>query len=440
MPIKFLLWLFALMFAASIHFYIRTFYPQDLLRGFYMQIYSSENIMQTLPMQQLHDAPLINLYYLHIQPPMLDTIRALLAAISPFSKGLQLEHFVDGGLYILWAFLYAALALLIFTWIYAATGSAKIAGTSYTFWLFNPGALAMAMLLESTLLSSLLTTWTLYELWQFSERRGSEWRLTIATILLFLTRTVFQWPFAIVFLAALYMANIPGKSLFKIFIPFFVVLMVFLGKQFILFDTFYTTTYAGEHKLGLIQYHPAEAEIAKYRLKLNYKYPTGAQSYQARSNNEEQVLTNIIYSQIASDRLSHYFAESLQGITKSVILNGKQMIKPISRYQNSFPFFKRLFWRDFSDFILITPLYLSLILAFAVWLRRNRSNLKGTYPKLAPALIAFYVVTILLIANRYDWTEVDRLKFLLEPTIYVFVIVQFSSMFRRKPTVPANCG
>ncbi|HET9316669.1 MAG TPA: hypothetical protein VFQ51_13830, partial [Vicinamibacteria bacterium] len=46
--------------------------------GFYLQKYTSEYLMQTVSVADLRDEPLRSLWYLHIQPPMLDTVRAVL--------------------------------------------------------------------------------------------------------------------------------------------------------------------------------------------------------------------------------------------------------------------------------------------------------------------------------------------------------------------------
>ena len=47
--------------------------------GLYLQKYTSEYLMQTVSVLDLRDQPLRSLWYLHIQPPMLDAVRAALA-------------------------------------------------------------------------------------------------------------------------------------------------------------------------------------------------------------------------------------------------------------------------------------------------------------------------------------------------------------------------
>jgi len=47
--------------------------------GLYFQAWSSETMMQTVSIEDLRDEPLRTLWYLHIQPPAYDAIRALIA-------------------------------------------------------------------------------------------------------------------------------------------------------------------------------------------------------------------------------------------------------------------------------------------------------------------------------------------------------------------------
>src|SRR6186713_402657 len=47
--------------------------------GVHFQEWTSEFMQQTLPIAVLRDFPLQSLYYLHIQPPLLDTVRAVIA-------------------------------------------------------------------------------------------------------------------------------------------------------------------------------------------------------------------------------------------------------------------------------------------------------------------------------------------------------------------------
>ncbi len=291
----------------------------------------------------------------------------------------------------------------------------------------------MATLLDGTMLSAVLTTWMLYELWRFSEKRGSELRISAAAIFLFLTRTVFQWYFVPVLLIALWIANASRKSIFRVITPISLVVVVFLLKQFVLFGTISTTTFGGEHKLGLIQYHPTADDTNGYTNNLNYRYPEGARKYMTKYNTEKQAIQNITFDRIASSRLRCCFIESMKGVASSVYLNGSKIWHPTSEYvteRNLFPSLNRLFWREPYDFIFSGPFIVLLTFAIVLWICRNNYRLREARRSLAVAIGAAYVLMILLMSNRYAWTEVDRLKFFLEPALYVFIVTQFVLAFQ----------
>jgi hypothetical protein len=423
---KIILFLLAFGFISGLELYIRTFHPEDLFHGsgLYFQEYKSDDMMQALPIEQLLDAPLESLLYLHIQPPMFDTIRAFLAMLPLLEGSRSLLLAVDGRLYAVWAMLYALMAVLVFVWIQHTTGSSRIAAVAYVLWLIHPGALAMATLLESTMLSSILTTWLLYELWRFSRQEGSKLRLSVATILLFLTRTVFQWYFIPILLMALCIAGASRKSIFMVIIPISLVVTVFLFKQYVLFATLSTTTFTGEHKLGLIQYHPTVDDINRYTAIIDYKYPDPAKEYSSKYNNEQQAITNLVYDKIFSERLICCFWESMRGFAVSINQNIRDFWRPTSQYGN-FIYLDRLYWRDAYEFIFSKVFILPLALSIAFWFSQNMHCLRIAYRSIATAFVAVYILMIILIGNRYEWVEANRLKFLLEPSLYVFVVTQF---------------
>src|SRR5512135_33744 len=52
-------------------------------QGLYFQGWSSESLTQTVPIQDLRDAPIQTLWNIHIEPPGFDLIRAIFVAFSP---------------------------------------------------------------------------------------------------------------------------------------------------------------------------------------------------------------------------------------------------------------------------------------------------------------------------------------------------------------------
>ena len=64
---------------------------QNLMRpyardGIYFQAWSSEDMMQTVPIRDLREAPLQTLLNIHIQPPGFDVIRGTLVQFWPATR------------------------------------------------------------------------------------------------------------------------------------------------------------------------------------------------------------------------------------------------------------------------------------------------------------------------------------------------------------------
>ena len=58
-------------------FSLETYLKPNAIGGVYFQAWSSEDMMQTVSIVDLRQAPCQSLYYLHIQPPALDALRAV---------------------------------------------------------------------------------------------------------------------------------------------------------------------------------------------------------------------------------------------------------------------------------------------------------------------------------------------------------------------------
>jgi hypothetical protein len=179
------------------------------LQGMYFQEWTSETMMQTLSIEDLRRAPFESLWYLHIQPPLLDTIRALVARFASANEGMALVREVDQNLYRIWALGAAVLATVMFRWLQQLTNAAVAVVATLPFML-HPGIIFYATLLDGTFLSTLLIFMTYYELWKLSrDPARSILPFTALSISLTLFRTLFQWPALIVFTAALLLLRVP---------------------------------------------------------------------------------------------------------------------------------------------------------------------------------------------------------------------------------------
>ena len=421
----------ALGFLLFLEMGVRMWMPEILYWEFYFQRTPSDHMMQTLPLLNLYQQPWESLWALHKQPPILDIIRAVLAQLSPQDSYPDLLLNVDSMMYIVWAFFNALLAALVFVWIRAQLGAGPIPILLACLWIIHPAPLTMATLLEGTILSALLTTWLLYELWRITTGEGATWRLALVAVLLYLTRTVFQWYFIPVLLLSLLVARVPPGRMVRILAPLLIVVVLFSIKQLVLFGSVSTTTFAGQHKLGIVWYHTTLEELARVPEPHAFNYPDSTFAIEDKFNTRQQVLTNLIYSRIFTERLSCCLGESLKGIVRSVSLNFNRALLPTSKYDRN-TIRALLLWQAPYDLInsgwRIVTLFL---LACAAWLYRHRKRLNNVcIPAFAPWAPAGYVFAVLMLSNRYEWTEVHRLKFFLEPALFVWITTQFILLWR----------
>ena len=97
---------------------LQVYYLPFAYRGAYYQEHSSEDMMQTVSLLDLRERPGETLLALHIQPPLLDGLRALLARLWPALKARALVVQVDRSLYLIWMIVYASMGVLVFRWLW----------------------------------------------------------------------------------------------------------------------------------------------------------------------------------------------------------------------------------------------------------------------------------------------------------------------------------
>src|SRR5665648_450032 len=79
---------------------LRTINQPNAFDQIYFQEWSSEDMMQTVSLLDLKNQPLQSILYLHIQPPLLDTIRLITAQVLPRSGVQTMIKQVDQSLYL----------------------------------------------------------------------------------------------------------------------------------------------------------------------------------------------------------------------------------------------------------------------------------------------------------------------------------------------------
>jgi hypothetical protein len=420
-------------------FGLQIYYSPFAEDGLYFQPWAGDIMMQTLPAVHLKNAPIMSLFYLHIQPPMLDTLRAVVAWFSPSAQQSEVARFVDQGMYFVGMGLFSLLAALIFRWVSIATNSKVFGFIAALIWIPAPAALAMATLLEGTLLSSLAISWMLYQTWLYTQNRGNPYYLGLSAGLAFLTRTVIQWFFFPVFAVMVVLLGLKKKDAAIALSILGVIMLLLCGKQYLLFATLSTTTFSGQHKTGVIWYKPSEAEVTKHGSSIKVKYPPHAEKYTAgpldievmNYNTENQWRLNLIHDSIFADRIKKHPIESLQGLIRSLWYNFKLYWTATSIY-NVNHLVERLPWRKAYEWVFShSKLVLLLFVSFSIWLvlliNHRPIPLRQSIGFALPVL---YILAVSYMCNRLDWSEANRLKFFLEPSFFVFISTQFTLLFK----------
>lgn len=100
-------------FATLLLLLLEAHYRQYAPKG-YFQPWSSETMIQTVSIEDLRDAPLQSLWYLNIQLPLFDTLRAILSQIWKSADSMAMLLKVDQSLYVLWALVCGAIVFVIY--------------------------------------------------------------------------------------------------------------------------------------------------------------------------------------------------------------------------------------------------------------------------------------------------------------------------------------
>ncbi|MDC3379227.1 hypothetical protein OAX78_02990 [Planctomycetota bacterium] len=402
--------------------------------GLHFQDWSSDDMMQTLPATQLQKAPLSSLWYLHKQPPAVDAVRAAILLFLDEASAPELIRDLDTWVYRVNAVFFAALGCVVFLWLYDSCGRA-VAWIGLLIWAIHPAAITNATFLEGTMLSAVVTTLLLRELVRIDQPSGSVWLLALYTVAAFYTRTVFQWYFPVCMCVSLFVIGVSPKRIGRYAVVVGLCIFPFMVKQQILFGTVATTTFGGEHKLGILWYYPSEEELREAGTSLSLEYPSGADECARFAsppdpfNTEAQARTHLIRSTIFSRVLtdSSLLRSHANGLLRSVRQNATEFWEPTaSYYGGDNDLVKRLPWTGVYNGVFSDTPYKLLIAAalLGLFLWSGPLSKARLRAYLGVGLVLAYVLAILHLCNRYEWTEGRRLKFILEPSMFVLIVVQ----------------
>ncbi len=411
----------------------------QLFDGYRFQEWSGDTFMQSVAINDLLAVGPIGLWYLHVQPPMLDGMRFLLALPEWLGGSEIATQTIDQRQYLVYALLYGALNAFVYSWLQTLTGSARWSVAGAVVWAVYPGNLAMATLLDGTYLSAALITVMLFLLYlAIATQRALFLNLWLLALLLTtLTRTIFQLQILIfipVIVWVLYRYRISAKSGAAVGVSIALVGSLFLlpAKQFVLYETTATTSFAGNHQIEVVSYRPSQDELDA--VVVPPEILENAERFVSGFNSPENVALNYTLTQVGN---AYYLSDPFQ-VAKNLLwgiqMNTAQAFKFTSEYAPN-RFVESLPWNppqingiSVTFYLLgLTLMILSYIYAFGV--RGLLTRLRKYWPL---AFVFAAIMLTIMLANRYDWSEADRLKSMLLPTVVVALIFGLWSAWQRR--------
>jgi hypothetical protein len=403
---------------------------QALFDGFYFQTWHSDSLLQTVTIHSLREKGLISFWYLHIQPPLYDFIRYLLSFRSVGEPYILDGTSLDGRIYLFYCLIYGSFNQLIYLWFRAIGFQHKVSVLVTTLWATHPGNLAMATLLDSTYLSAFLIAWAIFLQYLYLREPSVRGLALFLGILLMAswTRTLFQLQFFILLLGSVVFCvfMFHRRDLVRasvVVLPLALAFFLLPLKQQYLYGTLSTTTSAGQHKVEGIWYRPTVEEINV--IPVPKVYVENARRFQNKNNSVEQVVLNYRYERIFWNVLISEPAVVLDGLRKSLLQGLHRVWIPTQDYVSAGPnrLIETVPWVKLSRLLSGGLAYLPLILLGLVgYLLAIYYQLCDFRPRflMIVGFIGLAFATIAVGSNRYEWTEAERLKFLIEAPLLLF--------------------
>lgn len=235
------------------------------------QNFASDDLMQTVKIQELANFGPKGLWYFHIYPPLHEALLYVLALPNILTNQPVTSEVVDLRLYVVYAILFGLLNALIFMWVRDVTRSTRLGLVIVILWSIYPGNLQMATLVDGTYLSLYLTTLTFYFLYRFLRTKHAKyltyWLISVAVTTY--ARPLFQWqliiPVVLVVGLFIYMSRRTSRGWLVAVDVLMVILIVALPvKSYLMWGSLSTTTYAGFHRTGMLYYDPRRTSTTRW--------------------------------------------------------------------------------------------------------------------------------------------------------------------------------
>lgn len=412
------------------------------INGMYFQEWSSEALMQTVPINELRRAPLESLSHIFVQPPLLDSIRAIVAVVVGGPPGNDLVRNVDKVLYVVWAALAGILSGVMFRWLALLT-TVRIALAATFIFSLHPAVIFYATLLDGTFLSSVLVFIAYYQLWRLSrDPSRSILPLTFSVLALVFARSSFQWPALVVFALSLSLIKVPFKKIAIFALITGGLFGAYVIKQHIQFDM--TSTY-GYRGLGVCRaigvytpydmggYHAAVHNMPPLAEDDASLPPVLTQRFKASGTPN---FNYIGFLKLNQDMVDFCYGRMLAMSPKELLnayrFNAAIYFTPSIDYITRNVITDRLPWRTAYNTVFSAPA-LPALLALALVISATSSLITRGASPLGLLLPGLYIMIICIIGER---GENMRLKLLLEPVMYVLIV---SQLYRFIGTAASLC-
>jgi hypothetical protein len=390
---------------------------------------------QALNSAGLRAHPFEAVWFLHKQPPFFDALRALLIGLLRGVPDEQLGVRLDGLLYVVWALVVGASAVLVCRWLQQST-SRLFASIMAIVWSLLPASVYYATFLEPTVVVSFGVLWVCLELRRLSSGGGSIPRLTSASLLLFFTRATFQWPFLASLLVCLLLMRLPRRRVWAFVAACVLVAGPYTWKQWHVFHMT-GTTFVPRHSYYLVagSEMPTEAFEAKARA-VPWTYPPEAALSEGKFNTEEDWRKSFAFSELAVAHVREHPVTSLKNVLITfMVFNWNEYWRPSAEFTPNVAV-QALPWSEPFHRIFAYPVNLGLLLlALWQWRRRRREAglavIDGRTVGVALPIAYIFLTSTLVNGDGHGWTEAVRYKFFLEAVFFVFSAEQLYGMAER---------
>jgi len=406
---------------------LEAYFRPDAPEG-YFQGWSSETMMQTVSIEDLRDKPLQSLWHIHIQPPAFDAIRAILAQAWRLDDSKAVLLRVDSSLYFLWALIYGMIVFLVFWWLSEMTSTAFAAISTLVFSV-HPAFIFYATLLDTTLLSTFLILSFSYALWRVREARNvSAGVLALLFLLLFFTRSIFQWQWLLFLPLPLVLMRFPLRKLIVFLTITGIVVGLYTAKQMYLFGLSSTSSFTGYNLCNSIGCTDTWAIYNHESAVLDQEPPPEKPDVLTRVrkvngsvnfNNEHYLTVHRELKQQFSEHFLSLSSSPLQ-LVKNYLVNLRIYLRPSSQY-GYHVIVDRLPQRSVYDYLFSAPIFPQLLnLAFLFWLSQARRS-DHLQRVLGFCLPVAFIAFLCIVGER---GEDMRYKFFIEPILFVFLASQ----------------